>query len=219
MSARRFVSSVLLLLVAWSGIASAEQEFSAGLRAGTLGLGIEGSWKPLKYLDIRLGGNTFTYEDTGPQGSIEYEQELTLETYYLTANILFNDSPMRITLGGFVNGNELYMINDSLQDQNIGGLVYPGAGIGVLTSTTTFNSTSPYFGIGYDFTIRGKLGMNVDVGVMWQDEPIVELNADGPLASDPGFQASLEAERRELENAFKEFKVWPVLQLAVVYRF
>lgn len=219
MSVRKFVSSVSLLLIATTGIASAEQEFSAGLRAGTLGLGIEGSWKPLKYLDVRLGGNTFTYDDTGPQAGIDYEQELTLEAYYLTANLLFNDSPMRITFGAFVNSNELYMVNDSLQDQDVGGLVYPGAGIGVLTSTTTFNDTSPYFGIGYDFTIRGKLGMNVDFGVMWQDEPIVELAADGTLAGDPGFQASLEVERRELVNEFKEFKVWPVLQLGVVYRF
>lgn len=219
MGMRKFAVSVLLLLGASTSIASADQEFSAGIRAGTLGLGIEGSWKPLRYLDIRVGGNTFTYDDNGPQAGIDYEQELTLETFYLTVNVLFDDSPMRITLGGYANGNELYMFNSSMQDQDIGGVTYAGAGIGTLTSTTTFNSTSPYFGIGYDFTIRGKLGMNVDVGVLWQDEPIVELTADGTLAGDPGFQASLEAERRELENEFKEFKVWPVLQLSVVYRF
>ena len=219
MGMRKIASYALLALLASTNTAIADQDFSAGIRAGTLGVGIEGSWKPLRYLDVRLGGNTFTYDATGTQAGIEYDQELTLETYYLTANVLFDNSPMRLTFGGFSNANELYMINDSLQDQNIGGLIYPGAGIGTLTSTTTFNSMSPYFGIGYDFTIKKKIGINVDVGVMWQDEPIVELTADGTLANDPGFQASLEAERQELESEFKQFKVWPVLQLAVVYRF
>lgn len=216
---RKFAGSVLVLLIASTGIASAEQEFSAGLRAGTLGLGIEGSWKPLKYLELRLGGNAFTFNDDGAQAGIDYEQELSLESFYLTANILFDNSPMRITLGGYANGNELYMINDTLQDQDIGGVVYPGSGIGTLTSTTSFSSTAPYFGIGYDFDIKGNIGMSVDFGVLWQGEPIVELTSDGTLAADPGFQASLEAERQELEEEFTEFKVWPVLQLGVIYRF
>jgi len=219
MSMRKFASSVLLLLVASTGIANADQEFSAGVRAGTLGLGIEGSWKPFKYLDIRLGGNTFTFDSDGPQAGIEYDQELTLETFYLSANIVFDNSPMRISLAGYSNGNELYMINDSMQDQEIGGVLYPGSGIGTLTSTTTFSSISPYFGIGYDFNIKGNIGMSVDFGVLWQGEPLVELAADGALATNAGFQVALEAERRELEEEFNEFKVWPVLQLGVVYRF
>ena len=219
MSMRKFAGSVLLLLIASTGIASAEQEFSAGLRAGTLGLGVEGSWKPLKYLEVRLGGNAFTFNDDGSQAGIDYEQELSLESFYLTANILFDNSPMRLTLGGYANGNELHMINDSMQDQDIGGVVYAGGAIGTLTGTTSFSSTAPYFGIGYDFDIKGKIGMSIDFGVLWQGDPIVELTSDGTLATDPGFQASLAAERQELEEEFTEFRVWPVLQLGVVYRF
>jgi len=215
----RFAGSVLLVYLAGAGVASAEQDFSAGLRAGSLGLGVEASWKPLKYLDIRIGGNAFTFDDDGSQAGIDYDQELTLESFYLTANILFDNSPMRLTLGGYANGNELFMFNDSMQDQDIGGVIYPGGGIGTLTSTTTFSSTAPYFGIGYDFKLKGKLGMSVDFGVLWQGDPVVELTADGALAGDPGFQAALEAERRELEDEMSNFKAWPVLQLGVVYRF
>jgi hypothetical protein len=219
MSMHKFASGLLLVFLASTQAAHAEQAFSAGLRAGTLGLGLEASWKPLKYLDIRIGGNTFTFNDDRAQAGIEYEQELTLESFYATAKILFNDSPMRLTLCAYANGNELFMVNDSMQDQDIGGVVYPGGGIGTLTSTTTFSSTAPYFGIGYDFTIKGKIGMSVDFGVLWQGEPIVELASDGALAGDPSFQAALEAERRELEDEMSDFKAWPVLQVGVVYRF
>ena len=215
----RFAGAVLLLCVAGTQIASADQKYSAGLRAGTLGLGIEASWKPLKYLDVRIGGNTFTLNDNGTQAGIDYDQELTLESFYATANIHFDDSPMRLTLGAYANGNELFMFNDSMQDRDIGGVVYPGGGIGTLTSTTTFSSTAPYFGIGYDFTIKGNIGMSVDFGVLWQGDPIVELTSDGALAGDPAFQAALEAERQELEKEMSDFKAWPVLQLGVVYRF
>lgn len=211
--------SLLAVFLLSTGVASADQEFSAGIRAGTLGLGAEARWKPLKYLDVRVGANTFTFNDDGAQAGIDYEQELTLESFYATANILFNNSPMRLTLGGYANGNELYMINDSMQDQDIGGVIFPGAEIGTLTSTTTFTSFAPYFGIGYDFMIKEKFGINVDFGVLWQGEPVVELAADGALAVDPNFQAALESERRELEDEMSNFKAWPVLQLGVFYRF
>jgi hypothetical protein len=219
MSMLKLAGGVLVLCMASAGVANADQEFSAGLRAGTLGLGVEASWQPFKYLDVRIGGNTFTLNDDGAQAGIDYEQELTLESFYATANIHFDNSPMRLTLGAYSNGNELFMLNDSMQDQDIGGVVYPGGGIGTLTSTTTFSSTAPYFGIGYDFRLKGKLGMSVDFGVLWQGDPIVELTADGALAGDPSFQAALEAERRELEKEMSDFKAWPVLQLGVVYRF
>lgn len=215
----RCASAALLAMLLAGGGAHADQEFSAGLKAGTLGLGVEASWKPLKYLDLRVGGNAFTYNDDGAQAGIDYEQELTLESFYATANILFNNSPMRLTLGGYANGNELYMVNDSMQDQDIGGVVYSGAGIGTLTSTTTFTDFSPYFGIGYDFDFKKRFGISVDFGVLWQGDPVVTLVADGALSVDPGFQAALEAERQELEEEMSNFKAWPVLQVGIVYRF
>ena len=121
MSMHKFAAGILLVFVASTGVATAEQDFTAGLRAGTLGLGIEASWKPLKILEIRVGGNAFTFNDDGNQAGIEYEQELSLESFYATANILFDNSPMRLTLCGYANGNELLLVNDSMQDQEIGG--------------------------------------------------------------------------------------------------
>jgi len=215
----RSTAIVLLLTFLSAGVANAEQDFGVGIKVGTLGLGLEASWQPLPYFALRIGANSFSTQDNGDVAGIDYEQDLTLESFYGTANFHFTDSPMRVTAGYYSNGNELLLMNDQMVDQEIGGIVYPGAGIGTLNSSTTFANGSPYFGIGYDFTIKGKIGMNVDFGVLWQGDPIVTLTSDGALGSDPGFQAALEAERQEIEEDLSDFKAYPVLQIGFAYNF
>jgi len=210
---------VLVLALMVSGTANADNDFGLGLKAGTLGLGLEASWQPLPYLDIRLGANAYDFEDDGTQAGIPYEATLALDNVYATGNFHFPVSPMRVTAGLYSNGNEFQMLNDDAADLDIGGINYPGAGIGTLTSITSFGSTSPYLGIGFDFSLAGKVGLNLDFGVLWQGEPEVTLEADGLLALDPGFQSALEAERLELEDEMKDFKAWPVISIGFVYKF
>ena len=210
---------VLLLTIFSAGPAQADNDFAVGVKAGTLGLGLEVIWQPLTYLDLRIGANAFKFTDDGDVASIYYDQELSLESVYGTANIHFENSPMRVTVGYYSNGNELLLVNDQMLDQEIGGVIYPGAGIGTLSSTTVFANGAPYFGIGYDFAIGENFGLIADVGVLWQGDPEVTLTADGALSGDPGFQAALEAERQELEDDLSDFKAWPLLQLGFVYRF
>ena len=219
MDISRSKAGLLVLAFLVSGTANADLDLSLGVKAGTLGLGLEGTWKPLPYLDVRLGANTYDYDDDGTQAGIPYDATLALNNYYVTGNFHFPVSPMRVTAGLYSNGNEFEMLNDEGADLDIGGINYPGAGIGTLTSVTSFGSTSPYLGIGFDFSLAGKVGMNLDFGVLWQGEPDVTLEADGLLAQDPGFQAALEAERVELEDEMSDFKAWPVVSLGVFYRF
>ncbi|MDA0706808.1 MAG: hypothetical protein O2805_09375 [Proteobacteria bacterium] len=219
MSILRQQLGLLALALLATGTASADNNFGLGVKAGTLGLGLEASWQPLPYLEVRLGANAYDYDDTGSEAGIDYNGTLTLESFYGTVNFHFPISPMRITAGIYSNGNELYLLNDDLQDTETGGIVFPGAGIGVLESTTSFASSAPYLGIGFDFTLAGKVGMNLDFGVLWQDEPKVTLIADGALAGIPGFDAALELERLQLEDKMSDFKAWPVISLGFVYKF
>ena len=219
MTISRSKAGLLVLALMVSGTASADLDLGLGLKAGTLGLGLEASWQPLPYIDIRLGANAYDYEDDGTQAGVPYDATLALDNFYATGNFHFPVSPMRVTAGLYSNGNEFQMLNDDAADLDIGGINYPGAGIGTLTSVTSFGSTSPYLGIGFDFTLAGKVGLNMDFGVLWQGEPEVTLEADGLLALDPGFQAALEAERLELEDEMSDFKAWPVVSVGFVYKF
>lgn len=219
MTALRLQAGLVALALMAGGLAHADNDFGIGVKAGTLGIGLEASWQPLPFLDLRLGANAYDYDDDGTQAGIPYDATLSLDTFYASGNFHFPLSPMRITLGAFSNSNEFQMLANEPGIVTVGGIPYPGAAVGNLESVTSFASTSPYAGIGFDFSVFGKAGISLDLGVLLQGDPDVTLTADGALAEDPLFQASLEAERLELEDEMSDFKAWPVVALGFFYRF
>lgn len=202
-----------------SGVAAADHNIWMGIKAGTLGYGIEAAWRPLPWFDVRAGANQFSYDDSGSQAGINYDAELSLDSYYATANFRFPLSPMRFTAGLFDNGNEFLLTSRDALAVDVGGTVYPGAAVGTLSSVTSFQSTAPYAGVGFDFDVFGKVGLNLDFGVLWQGDPDVTLEADGILANDPGFQSALEEERQQLVAEVEDYKVWPVVSVGFTYKF
>jgi hypothetical protein len=211
-------ATVALALTA-SGAAFADNNFGVGIKAGTLGIGLEGTWRPLPYLDVRLGANSYDYEADGSQAGVNYDATLNLDTYYATANFRFPASPMRISAGIYSNGNELNLQSAEIGDVMIGDVLYSSAEVGSLSSTTSFSGTAPYLGFGFDFTVLGKVGLNMDFGVLWQGEPTVTMNADGLVSGLSAFQAELEKERLELEDEVSDYKAWPVVSLGFVFNF
>ena len=211
-----------VLAFAWlsaiSNPASAD-DFWLGAKVGTLGIGMEAAWRPIPWMDLRAGGNLYDYEESGSQSGINYDATLQLSTYYLTANFLFPASPFRISVGGFSNSNEVQMISAENSTFNIGGTSYSAADVGTLNSITSFDSTSPYLGAGFDFSLFGKVGLSLDFGVLWQGDPKVSLTANGLLADDPTFIAALEEERLELEDDMDALKAYPVISLGFNFNF
>ncbi len=214
------IASALVLTSVLVGVTHADDSnFGIGVKAGTLGLGLEGRWDGLPYIDFRLGLNTYSFEDDGRQANNLYQADLDLETIYLTANFHFPLSPFRLTVGAMSNGNEINMVGAETGDYSFGGQNWTQAEVGVLTSTTSFSSTSPYVGLGFDFELFGKAGLNFDLGVLMQGEPKVTLATTGTALNDPLFASTLEAERQELEDEMSDFKAYPVISLAFVYNF
>lgn len=222
---RTFVFKAPAILLSLLAFTSASADFGVGVKAGTLGLGVEGRFSPLPWLDVRVGLNSYDYDDNGLQAGINYDGTLALENTYVTGNFRFPLSPFRLTAGAFSNDNEF-----SLQSQDsgntsfdIGGSTFSAADVGTLQSTTSFSGAAPYLGIGYDFELFGKVGLNFDLGVLWQGDPQVTLDATGLESAPAEVQAellpALEAERLELENEVSDFKAWPVVSLGFVYNF
>jgi hypothetical protein len=186
--------------------AIADDNLWFGAKVGTLGIGLEASWRPLPWLDLRAGANQYDYDDTGSQAGINYDATLGLETFYTTANFRFPLSPFRMTVGAFSNGNEVQLVSQDMPSYEIGGIPYTPAEVGTLRF-------APYVGAGFDFNVFGRVGLALDFGVLWQGEPIVTLTSDGTLATDPQFADALEAERQELESEVEDFKAYPVVSI------
>lgn len=219
MESKTFKVTLVALVLSVSGAATAD--VGVGVKAGTLGLGLEGRWSPIPWLDMRVGINSYDYDNTGAQAGINYNATLVLDTLYVTGNFKFPLSPFRVTVGAFSNGNELQLISQDTGGASfdIGGTTYSSSDVGTLKSVTSFANTAPYLGVGFDFEIFGKAGLNLDFGVLWQGSPTVTMQADGLAASEPAFQDALELERLELENTLSDYKAWPVISLGFIYNF
>jgi hypothetical protein len=196
---------------------SAAADFGVGVKAGTLGIGLEGRWDPpVPWFDLRVGLNRYDYNDNGDYAGINYDATLALDNYYLTANLKFPVSPFRFTVGAFSNGNEMQL----LSTDTLSGIW--GNAVG-LASVTSFDSTAPYAGFGFDFELFGKAGLNLDFGVLWQGDPAVSLlptNWDSLSGGEQALlQPLLDAERAQLEDEMSDLKAWPVISLAFVYNF
>lgn len=213
-------AAAVLLVLPVSNTAIADDNFGLGIRAGTLGAGIEGTWRPLPWIDLRLGHSLYDYDTTRNDAGIEYDALLELSNTYGTANFHFPISPMRLTVGAYTNSNELTLTSTAATAYDIGALTgLSPADVGTLSSTTSFNGAAPYLGIGFDFTLMSRVGMNLDFGVLWEGEPEVTLTSTGALANDPGFIAELEAERVELEAEFSDYKAYPLVSVGVFVNF
>ncbi len=224
MKFRTFQAAVAAFALLSAG--SAVADFGIGVKAGTLGIGVEGRWQPpIPWFDVRLGANRYDYGDDGDYVGIDYDGTLALDNYYLTGNIKFPLSPMRLTFGAFSNGNELELTSQDTGglDLDIGGIPVPVDAVGALESTTSFEDAAPYIGVGFDFELFGKAGLNLDFGVLWQGDPQVTLDATNWDNLSPAEQAvlgpALDTERAELEDDISDFKAWPVVSLGFVYNF
>lgn len=218
---KNILARACLLSVAFcaAGVASADNSFGVGVKAGTLGIGIEAIWRPIPFMDIRVGANSYDYTYNGQQAGVDYNGTLMLDTVYATGNFHFPLSPFRITAGLFSNGNEFQFASVDSGTFDIGGDTYTLADVGSLTSVVSFEDTAPYLGIGFDFTVFNKVGMNLDLGVLWQGEPVVTMQASGLLANDPTFLAAVEIERQQLADDMSSFKAYPVVSLGFVFNF
>lgn len=224
MNCKSLTATLGALALLGSGTAAAD--FGVGVKAGTLGLGVEARWDPpIPWFDLRVGFNQYDYDDAGNYAGLDYDATLALDSYYLTGNIKFPVSPFRLTLGAFSNGNEVQLLSQDTGGLSIdiGGSTFPAASVGALQSTTSFGSTAPYAGVGFDFELFGKAGINLDFGVLWQGEASVSLGAtnwDNLSAPEQALLgAALEVERAALEDEMSDYKAWPVVSLAFVYNF
>lgn len=211
--------AALLLLGSLAATPARADDLWFGVRGGTLGLGLEATWRPVPYLDLRAGLNRFSFDDDGAEAGVEYDGEVDLDTYYATLNLRAPMTPFRLTAGYFVNNNEVSLTSREGAAIEIGGTLYPADQVGTLSGAVAFDDGAPYAGVGMDFRVFDTVGLSLDFGVLFQGEPDVVLAASGPIADLPQFQDDLETERRELQAELEDYDLYPVAMLGFHWNF
>ena len=220
-----FVTAVVLPLLAFPALAPADT--SLGIRAGTLGGGVELSTALSQRAAVRLNADGYTRKQTSDQDNIQYDMKLKLQTVSLLGDWFPAANNFRISAGVFYNGNKLslkgqpsngttYTINDQ---------TYTAAEVGSLEAAVKFRKASPYFGIGYGRPINRGLSLIFDAGVMFQGSPRSKIDVTCGTLAPPGsarctqLQSDAKAEESQLDDSLHNFKYYPVISLGLAYTF
>lgn len=193
---------------------------SIALRAGTLGMGVElAHTLPVVNLTARIAWNGYGYETDDTIDDIDYDLSLDLGSVLAMIDWRPWGSVTHFTAGVVFNGNEIGAASRADASYTIGGMTYAAADVGNLTGKATFDSVVPYAGLGWRMPVAPKTSLNLELGVVFQGSPALTLVADGPIASDPLFQAELDSEVAQFQEDIEDYKYYPVVVLGIARRF
>lgn len=219
---RRLTAAALAFLLALPGVSSADT--SLGLRAGTLGLGVELSYAVSQRVALRLGADTYSPKVvTRTQQDIDYDAQAKLRAGSLLVDWFPFANNFRISLGAVLNRNKITATGkpDSNGQFTINGQTFNATDIGSLEADVSFRKTVPYFGIGYGRPINGGLSFISDLGVMFQGVPKSTLTATcTPTTPNCAqLQSAVAAEQATLDDNLSRFKYYPVFSIGLAYTF
>ncbi len=192
-------------------------------KAGTLGLGAELNLKLVPRVNARVIGQLFALDRDDTIGDVEYDVGVNLESFGALVDLHPFKGRFHLSAGVLSNGNEFETVArlTPAAVYTIGGTTFTGAELGDLRGIVEFDSMSPYFGIGWGNPFRegkGRVGFSIDLGVIDQGAPAVDLVASNPLGI-PGLDQEVEAEELVLEDDLSNFEYYPVLSVGVSFRF
>lgn len=224
--------TAILAILALTGAARpAAAQLTAGVQAGTLGIGGSVAWPLAPVLAVRVEGSAFPAVDRNERaGGNRYQARLELGS----VGALLDWHP---TAGGFrVSAGALYdadrVEGDSLPSSagtyTIGNLQLPASLVGTLHGRVDFPSIAPYAGIGWGIAPRAGpgFGVSLDLGVAYQGRSRVTLTPEPPpgsLLNLPAARAALAPEialeESRIESKIDGYRYFPVLAVGLSYRF
>jgi len=217
---RNTVLPALLLVMAAPAGAG---DFSVGATASTLGFGAEAGYAFNDRFGVRLGGYAFSLDQDGEESGIEYEGDLDLSNVGAFVDWHPFAGAFRVSGGWFATDNTLKGVGKPGEGgtYDIGGFTFTEEEVGTLSANADLGSSAPFLGAGW---VWGKadagLAWSLDLGILFQDSPDIELNSTGgTLSGDPALQAALQEEEAELEDDVDKYDLYPVVSFGVSWRF
>lgn len=201
-------------------MAQDEGGISIGVTGGTLGVGPEVGYRVSKNFGVRANATFLGVSHDAESDGVDYQGDLDLQSYGAMVDVYPFGGGFRLSGGARISDNKVDLVGAPSGEVEIGDDTYTAAEVGTLTGRVEANEFAPTLTIGWGGGLTRGLKFGIDAGVMFQGTPkVTELNASGTAADDPDFQASLAAERAEIEDDIDNFKLYPVLQFSLGYRF
>ena len=186
-----------------------------GVRASSLGLGVEVSQGIAPFVDARVMTGAYTFNADGNAQGLNYTGKAKLSNVAAVADVHVPLTSIRFTGGLLFNSNRVDITGQpSGATYTINGNTYPSVLVGTINGTVKFNGVAPYLGLGYDGTAKHRVGVSFDAGAVFQGSPNVTLTSSNPAPS-PQFTTDLQAAQQKAQSNLNYFKIYPVLTVTL----
>jgi hypothetical protein len=209
-------------------------------KVGLLGVGFEAAVPVAYRLNVRAGGNFFSYNDTLTSSGITYNANLQFRSAEASVDwfpwakgfhvspgaLLYNGN--QVTGGAHVPAGQTFTLNDQTYTSST---TDPVTGAGSLT----MNKVAPKLTVGWGNLVpRGErhFSFPFEVGFAYIGDPKFSLTLAGPacytyqgtpycdnVATDANIQANLAAEQKKISNDAAEARFFPIISQGFAVRF
>ena len=192
------------------------KSYAITLKASTLGFGLDGTTSIANNLNVRVGGQIFSFSYDGG-GTVDDDYKYTAKANLLSFSALLDYFPggsiFKISGGILLNLNKVDVSMIPSQTYIVNGVTYNKDNMGDVLTTTDFSKVAPYLGIGIGNPLAYKqFGFTMDIGGIYQSAPNVTMTAT-KLMTPTATQSAI------VEDNIKWFKFYPVLTFGLTYRF
>ncbi len=224
---RELCSAVLLSLVFLGSLpdARADEGLGLGVKAGTLGAGIELSASLINNTRLRGGFNYLTYSFDSTISDIDYDFESEFNSFSVMLDWHPFGNSFFLSGGAYFNNNSI-SVSGTASDDSIGSL---SPQLGALTDLVSisgdveFAPVAPYAGLGWRSNNSDSgWGISLDLGVLFQGTPDVtnlRLNAPVDVNQFAEVQDFLAEQEKEIKDDLDIFQFYPVATLMLIYHF
>jgi hypothetical protein len=219
------LGAAVAALAAGSAAAQTRGPVAIGAQIGTTGVGAELQFQATPMITLRAGGDFFEYDENAETSDYDYDAQLDFSTLSGFVDLHPFQNPFFLSAGVYLGQRGIAVTGRPNRDVVIAGTVFPPPAFGTLVGEADFGDAAPFAGLGWNNTFHtaGPIGFKIVAGATFGSDPTVELRREGGTALPPAIQAQFDAEveqeEAELERELEDFKVLPVLQVGLTYRF
>lgn len=197
-------------------------KFALGVQAGTPGAGLQAQFAVNDYIVLRGSYDVLQWEADDAYDGIDYEADIDFQSPGAFVDLHPFKNPFFVSAGAYFGDRGVDLNATPTENVNIGGATFTPEQVGRLTGRIELESTAPFLGLGFDntFTHDGHWGFRLLAGAAFGDAPQVDLNSTGgSLSDEPLFQERVEQEEQDVQQDADNYKVLPVIQMGLNYRF
>lgn len=224
---KKCVVGALALLVGVSGNCLASSgDLGVGVKAGTLGAGVEVIVGVQDNLVLRGGLNYIKFDFDSTISSVDYKMEPEFKNVTMLLDWHPFNGAFRFTGGFSLNDNKVDVTGTARTDlipSQYGQYAYLSNAV-QLQGTVEFNSFAPYAGIGWSSGINESgWGVSCDLGILFQGAPTVsQLNV--VTGTDYGaYQVQVDeylaVQEKAIQDELDKYEYYPVASVMLNYMF